>query len=168
MNAYQIFQQIDPDLATQIFTFLRKDEKETYQGVIATLAEQRKLRPVFILKKTPADQVTWLCKMARMKMATGIDEHVLQMWLLKQQRDLLTDFLDAMEIKHDGEGSVDNLPDELDADKLAAAVDQLIGKHPQENVKIYLHVFQMQKINGWPTLGALLENDERLHFSTAD
>lgn len=168
MNAYQIFQQIDPELATEIFTYLRKDEKKTYQGLVASLTEQRKLRPIFILKKTPADQIAWLYKMARMKMANGIDEHVLQMWLLNQQRDLLIDFLNAMEIEHDGEGSVDNLPESLDADKLSAAVDQLIGKHPQEIVKIYLHVFQMQKVDGWPELGALLEQDERLSFSSED
>lgn len=165
MNAYQIFQQIEPQLATDIFAYLRSDEKETYQGLVASLAEQRKLRPIFILKKTPADQISWLCKMSKMKIANGIDEHVLQMWLLNKQRQLLIDFLDAMGVEHDGEGSVDNLPESLDADKLKSAVEKLLETHPQEVVKIYLHVFQMQKVDGWPELNALIESDERLSFS---
>ncbi len=168
MNAYQIFQQISPQLATEIFTYLRSDEKETYQGLIASLAEQRKLRPVFILKKIPADQITWLCKMAKLKMANGIDEHVLQIWLLNKQRSLLISFLDSMGIEHDGEGSVDNLPETLDAEKLKKTVDQLMEDNPEEIVKIYLHIFQMQKADGWQELGELLESDERLKFAGTD
>lgn len=168
MNAYQIFQQISPELAIEIFTYLRKDEKQTYQGLVGSLAEQRKLRPIFILKKPPAQQIAWLCKMAKLKMADGIDEHILQIWLLNNQRALLISFLDSMGIEHDGEGSVDNLPDALDADKLKKTVDQLFENNSEEIVKIYLHIFQMQKSAGWKELGALLESDQRLQFTESD
>lgn len=168
MKAYQIFQHISPELATEIFSYLRREEKETFQGLVASLAEQRKLRPIFVLKKTPADQVSWLCKTAQLKFADGVDEHVLQIWLLKQQRALLIDFLDAMGIEHDGEGSVDNLPDSLDADKLKSTAELLLENHPEEIVKIYLHVFQLQRQGGWPTLGELLENDDRLCFTSEE
>ena len=168
MKAYQIFQSISPNLSIEIFSFLRSDEKETYQGLVASLAEQRKLRPIFILKKTPDDQIAWLCKTARLKFADGVDEHILQIWLLNQQRALLISFLDSMGIEHDGEGSVDNLPDELDADKLKKTADQMLENNPEEIVKVYLHVFQMQRPGGWPTLGELLENEPRLCFTSAE
>ena len=92
----------------------------------------------------------------------------MQIWLLNQQRALLISFLDSMEIKHDGEGSVDQLPDELDADKLKKTADLLLESNPEEIVKIYLHVFQLQKPDGWPTLGELLEKDDRLRFTSAE
>lgn len=168
MRAYQIFQNISQELATEIFSYLRSDEKETFQGLVSSLAEQRKLRPIFILKKTPADQIAWLCKTACLKFADGVDEHVLQIWLLNKQRPLLISFLDSMEIEHDGEGSVDNLPETLDAGKLKTTADLLLENNPEEIVKIYLHVFQLQKVGGWPTLGELLENDERLSFTPAE
>lgn len=168
MKAYQIFQNMSPELATEIFSYLRSNEKETFQGLVGSLAEQRKLRPVFILKKTPADQIAWLCKTAHLKFADGVDEHVLQIWLLNQQRALLISFLDSMEIEHDGEGSVDTLPEELDTDKLKKTADLLLESNPEEIVKIYLHVFQLQKADGWPTLGELLEKDDRLCFTSAE
>lgn len=168
MRAYQLFQNISSDLATEIFSYLRSNEKDTYQGLVGSLAEQRKLRPIFILKKTPADQIAWLCKTSHLKIADGVDEHVLQIWLLNQQRALLISFLDSMGIEHDGEGSVDNLPDELDPDKLKTTVDQLLESNPEEIVKVYLHVFQLQRSDGWPTLGELLENDNRLSFTSAE
>ncbi len=73
-----------------------------------------------------------------------------------------------MGIEHDGEGSVDNLPETLDADKLKTTADLLLENNPEEIVKIYLHVFQLQKADGWPTLGELLENDDRLCFSSPE
>lgn len=168
MKAYQIFQNISPDLATEIFSYLRSNEKETFQGLVGSLAEQRKLRPIFILKKTPADQIAWLCKTAHLKFADGADEHVLQIWLLNQQRPLLISFLDSMGIEHDGKGSVDTLPDELDADKLKTTADLLLENNSAEIVKIYLHVFQMQKPDGWPALSELLEKDTRLCFTSVE
>jgi len=168
MKAYQIFQHISPELAVEIFSYLRGNEKDTFKGLVASLAEQRKLRPIFVLKKTPDDQIAWLCKTARLKFADGADEHVLQTWLLNNQRDLLISFLDSMGIEHDGKGSVDNLPDTLDADKLKSTADQLLENNPEEIVKVYLHVFQLQRSNGWPTLGDLLENDARLCFTSVE
>lgn len=166
MKAYQIFQNISPELAIEIFSYLRSNEKETFKGLVGTLAEQRKLRPIFILKKTPDEQIAWLCKTAHLKFADGVDEHVLQIWLLNKHRELLISFLDSMGIEHDGEGSVDKLPDVLDADQLKKTVDQLLESNPEEVVKIYLHVFQLQQAEGWPTLGHLLENDPRLRFTS--
>ena len=168
MKAFQIFQNISPNLATEIFSFLRSEEKDTYRGLVASLAEQRKLRPIFILKKTPDEQIAWLCKTSCLKCADGIDEHVMQMWLLNKQRTLLISFLDSMGIEHDGEGSVDNLPDTLDADTLKKTTDQLLENNPEEIVKVYLHVFQLQRPGGWPTLDELLKNDSRLCFTSAE
>ena len=78
---------------------------------------------------------------------------------------MLTSFLDKLEIEHDGEGSVEgDLPDQLDAEKLKEAVEEMIEKNSEEEVKIYLTLFQAQRPDGWTELQSLIDADERLSF----
>jgi hypothetical protein len=67
-----------------------------------------------------------------------------------------------MEIAHDGEGAVEDLPEELDPAALLTAVNSLLETHSAPAVWLYLHLFQLQKPEGWEALGSLLESDERL------
>ena len=73
-----------------------------------------------------------------------------------------------MEIEHDGEGSINDLPEELDADKLKATVDGLLEDNDKDKVILYLIVFQNQTPDGWSTLAELLEKDERLQWKKSD
>jgi len=78
---------------------------------------------------------------------------------------MLCDFLDALEIKHSEDGTVDELPAEVSKEKIAAAVEQLLGKYPAESVAIYLHAFrEMDSAVQWPALDEVLANDPRLKF----
>jgi hypothetical protein len=102
-----------------------------------------------------------------LKLKTGIlvADQVLQIWLLKAKTKMLIGFLDKLGIEHDGEGSVEgDLPESLDADKLKAAVDEMIEKNTEEEVIVYLTLFQAQKADGWAELTALIDSDERLTF----
>ena len=45
---------------------------------------------------------------------------------------MLITFLDEMGIEHDDEGTVDDLPDELDETKLKSAIDRLLKDHSPE------------------------------------
>ena len=81
---------------------------------------------------------------------------------------MLIDFLDAIGISHDGEGSVDELPDELDQATLQNGVDLLFEKYPEEEAALYLKVFQQQTEEGWPELQAILDNDPRLQSTPAE
>ena len=162
MRSFEIFQQISPELANRIFHDLRTEEKDVYTTALSSLAAQRKLRPVFIQKKRPEEQYAWLHKMAKLKLADGIDEHLLQIWLMKAREEMLVIFLDLMAIDHDGEGAVEDLPETLDAEKLPGAIEKLLGKFDAEEVAVYLHVFQMQRPGGWDELSAELEKNDKL------
>jgi len=78
----------------------------------------------------------------------------------------LVTFCDAMGIEHDGKGSVDgDLPETLDADKLKTAVDTLLEKFDAKLVTAYLLVFNLQTTNGWDSVTAILESDDRLSIA---
>ena len=162
MRAFQIFQQAPPELAAQIIEYLRGEEKQAYNGILGSLAKERKLRPVFVQRKTAQDQVQWMHETLKLKGSDEIAEHLLQIWLLKAHTPMLVRFLDKLGIQHDGEGAVDDLPEELDEKKLKSAVNGLLKKYPQPVVWTYLNLFQLQRSGGWDGLTALLEEDERL------
>jgi len=167
VKAYQLFQAVSPELATGIFQSLRDDHKEIYKSSLMSLAAQKRLRPVFIQRKSVDQQIAWMVSTAKLKASDSVAENLLQVWLLKTQKDMLTQFLDGLGVEHDEDGMVEDLPETLDAKKLKSAVDGLLKTFPAENVALYLHLFQTQQPGGWEPLTELLASDSRLQFGDA-
>jgi hypothetical protein len=157
MLAYQIFQTIPTALVGTIFTYLRKEERESYKSVVERLAEQQKMRPVFIMKQPPEKQVKLLAAGCARKPAEPAAMQVLQTWLMRGRQEMLVDFLDRMEIPHDGTGMVEKFPDAMDPALLKSAVAAMRQKYPAEEVALYLYVLQEQKEGGWQELSTLLD-----------
>lgn len=165
VRAFQLFQAISPQLAADVFRSLRENSREVYKGALISLANERRLRPVFIQRKPLDAQIDWMVKTVKLKASDSAAEHILQIWLLKCHKDLLVEFLDAIGVPHDGEGSVEELPDELEAEKLGPAIDKLLESRSPELVATYLWMFQTQKPGGWPPLNVCLHEDSRLRFA---
>ncbi|MCW1884315.1 hypothetical protein OKA04_06200 [Luteolibacter flavescens] len=163
MKAYELFTAADPALATQMLDWFREHDRNIYKSAVATLAQSKKLRLVFVQKKPLPEQYAWILKTLRSKQSDTIGEHLLQAWFMAGNQDLLAQFCDAMGIEHDGKGSVTgDLPAELDAAKLDGAVDTLVAAHDPKLVTLYLYVFNLQRAGGWDTLTAKLASDSRL------
>ena len=163
MRSHEIFQQMSPARAAEIFTFLQTEQKPVYKAAIQGLANQRNLRGVFVERKPPAERFPWMQAAFARKISDSLASHVLQAWLLGANKEMLCDFLDALEIKHSDDGTVDELPAELPKEKIAPAVDRLLGKYPAENVAVYLHAFRdMDSTVQWPALDEILSEEPRL------
>ena len=167
MNASEIFQHLSPGLNEQVLSYLNTAEKPTYKVAIQTLATQRKLRPIFVERKPRAERQAWIGAALARPNNEGIASNLLQMWLMGAQAPVLCDFLDALGIEHDEHGGIESLPAAPEAEKINAAVEATLAKHPAEIVAVYLHSFQTMDIAGWPTLGETLEKDTRLHLPNA-
>ncbi|MGZ0657518.1 hypothetical protein ACWPKO_02275 [Coraliomargarita sp. W4R53] len=157
MLAHQIFQTIPTALAETIFTYLRKEERESYKGVVARLAEQQKMRPVFITKQSPEKQVQLMTAACGRKPAEPIAMQILEIWLMRGRQEMLIDFMDRMKIPHDGAGMVDKFPEAMDPEMLSSAVAEMRQTYPAGEVALYLYVLQEQQKGGWPELSALLD-----------
>lgn len=168
MTSYEIFGRCSSQLANEIFGYLLEKEKPVYRAVIQNLANQRKLRPVFIERKPKPERHTWLQQALARKPADDLATQVFQIWLLGGQQPLICEFLDALEIKHDGKGVVDQLPAEPEPAKLQAAIDLILGHHSPETVTIYLHLFRTMDDAGWKHLGEILDNDARLKLGPVE
>ncbi len=163
MKAHELYTAADPALVTRMLDWFRDNDRNVYKSAVSTLAQTKKLRLVFIQKKPLPEQYAWILKTLRGKPADTIGEHLLQAWFMAGNQPMLAAFCDAMGIEHDGKGAVTgDLPQELDAAKLDAAVDSLLAGHDPKLFTLYLRVFNLQHPGGWAALSAKLEGDPRL------
>ena len=166
MKAHELYSAVDPAIVTQILDWVRANDKNVYRSAVATLAANRKLRPVFIEKKSLADQYAWIHKTLKINACDTIGEHLLQAYLMAGQQSLLAMFCDGMGIPHDGKGSVvGNLPKKLDTERLDSTIERLVDIFEPKLFAVYLHCFNMQVPGGWPELSEKLASDERLKLA---
>jgi len=163
MKSHEIFQHMSPPLAVEILTYLQKEQTPVYKTVVQGLAQQRHLRPVFVERKPPPERYVWLQAALGRKVSDTFAAHLLQAWLLGARKPLLCDFLDALGIAHDEDGTVEELPGSPSKEKLREVVTELLIKYPAESVAVYLHAFHdMDSAVSWPPLGEVLAADDRL------
>jgi len=163
LTSHELLGFMSPKLGLEILTYTFENDKPLYRTILAAVAEARKVRPVFLERQPkPQRHATMLSTLARpaLEMVTA---NLLRTWLLKKYKDMLCDFLNALEITHT-DGVVDDLPGSMDDTKLRAAVDLLLGKYPREVAAVYLHAFQEMNEVEWPNLKAILESDKRLEL----
>lgn len=163
MKAHEIFKRMSAERASEIFTYLQREDKPIYKTAIQGLANQRNLRGVFIERKPPQERHPWMQNALGRPLSEMLASHLLQAWLLGAHKPMLNEFLDALEIPHDPDGTVETVPSAPPKEKVAAAVERLLAKYPAETVAIYLRVFrEMDSAAQWPPLNEILNEDERL------
>ncbi len=167
MRSHQIFERMSPALASEIFTYLHTSDRPIYKAAIQGLANQRKLRPVFIERKPPGERHQWMKSALSRPVSDALAAHLIQAWLLGAHKVMLCDFLDALGIEHGEDGTVEQLPPAADKAKISEAVEQLLSKHPFETVAVYLHAFRdMDSEVQWPPLDEILADDARLKLGS--
>ncbi len=163
MKAHELFQRMSPATAAQVFSFLHKEEKAVYKAAIQGLANQRNLRGVFVERKPPNERYPWMQAALSRPISDTLATHLLQAWLLGANKEMLCEFLDALGIAHDLDGTVEVIPEAPPKETIKAAVDKLLAKHQAETVAVYLHAFRdMDSSVQWPALNEILEEDLRL------
>lgn len=164
----EILAHMPAETAQQLFSFLYEKDKPLYKATIDSLAQQRKLRPVFVERKPRNERHVWMKEALGRKQNEGVAAHLLQIWLIGAHKQLLCDFLDALGIAHDENGTIEELPPAPPKDKLAGAIDTLLEKHNPTVVAVYMHAFQALDNDGWATLEELLHEDARLRLGSAE
>jgi hypothetical protein len=131
--------------------------------MLNAVAETKRVRPVFLERQPRNERHTvMLTALTRPNMDPAAAA-LIRAWLVKKHAAMLTDFLNALEIKNE-KGVVDDLPATMDDAKLKAAVELLVGKYPHEVVAVYLNAFNDMNEAGWANLKGLLESDTRLQL----
>ena len=163
VKAHELYAAVDPAIVTQMLDWFRANDRNVYKSAVATLAGNRKLRPVYIQKKSLPEQYAWIHKTLKINACDTVGEHLLQAFLMAGQQSLLAMFCDGMGIPHDGKGSVvGDLPKKLDAARLTETIDRLLGLFDAKLLTLYLHCFNLQVPGGWADLTEKINSDPRL------
>lgn len=162
MKAHEIFHHFSDEAASGIFNHLYENDKPAYRATIQVLANRRKLRTVVLDRKPRSERHTWM----RAELARPVNEdastEILQSWVLGAHQAMVCQFLDSLDVPHDGRGLLETLPAEPTPEKLRAAIDGLFAQHPPEVVFAYLQLFAAMDITEWPNFQQIINEDSRL------
>jgi hypothetical protein len=99
----------------------------------------------------------------RDKRGADLSLYVLSAALVQGKPAMISDFLDAVGLPHEGPNlAIEGEIPEPAPDLVAAAVDSLLAKYPARDVSIYLHAFGSQPDVHWKLLEEKLAQDEAL------
>src|SRR5208282_2766402 len=110
MSPNDVFVQMPESTCTAMLGELFENEKPLYKNLIENLAKQRKLRPVFIERKPRVERFAWIKEALGRRQNEDLAANLLQIWLVSRHSAMLCDFLDGLGIKHDDNGTVDQIP----------------------------------------------------------
>ena len=163
LTSHELFGFMSPALANDILAFTFESDKPTYRAIINGVAEARKVRPVF-LERQPRTQrhALVIATLARPNLES-VASNLIRTWLVKKERTMLVDFLNALAIPNN-EGVVDDLPKTVEDEKLKSAIETLLAKYRHEAVAVYLNAFNDMNEAHWANLKTLLEGDPRLQL----
>lgn len=164
MKAYELFRLLDSDELDDLIRAACEDP-EIPEKIAGGVLTYRKI-PLKRFAKLPEEQRKgYVRRTLRDKQAADLSLYVVSAALTRTRADMISAFLDALELPHEGPSlSVDGEIPEPPAKKLKGAVDQLLAAYPARDVAIYLHAFASQPDVHWPGLDARLEGDERLEL----
>ncbi len=165
MTPNEIFLHMPESTSAALLGEMFENEKPLYKNLVENLAKQRKLRPIFIERKPRAERFAWLKEALGRRQNEAIAANLLQIWLVSRHSAMLCDFLDSLGIKHDDNGTVEQIPTQPEKPALEAAVAALLEKHDPAIVAVYLHAFQALDQNGWPLLNEIIAADPRLQLA---
>jgi hypothetical protein len=164
MSPNDIFVQMPESTSTAMLTEILDNEKPLYKNLIENLANQRKLRPIFIERKPRAERFAWIKDALGRRQNEPVAANLLQIWLVSRHSAMLCDFLDSLGIRHDDNGTVDQIPPQPEKAAIEAAVSALLEKYDGSVVAVYLNAFQALDETGWPLLDEIIVADPRLQL----
>jgi hypothetical protein len=87
MLAHEIFKAMSHPMALSLVEWMRTEEKPVFKATLSSLAQQRKLRPIYVERKPRGEQAAWVVDNLKLKLSEAVGENVLQIWLLKKKQD---------------------------------------------------------------------------------
>ena len=163
MKSHELIGFMPASMASEIMEFTYAEDREVYRAILAGVAQAQKVRPVFLERKPRSERHPVMLNVLTRASMDAVAGNLLRSFFLKKHKGMLEDFLNALGIAHK-EGVVEDVPERMEDDRVRAAVDTLLQKHPHPAVAVYLHLFNDMNTPRWENLDRILESDPRLQF----
>jgi hypothetical protein len=163
LTSHELFGFMSPALANEILNSAYENDKPAYKATLGAVAQSLRVRPVYLERQPRVQRHASMIQILSRPGLDAVAGGLLRAWLVKKQKPMLVDFLNALGIQNK-DGVVDDLPASVDDAKLKSAIETLLAKHPPEAVAVYLNAFNGMNEANWPGLKTMLENDARLQL----
>ncbi len=165
MKAYEIFRLLSSTEIDQIVLDACNDD-DIPDKVAGGVLTYQKIPLSRFERLSDESRKAYVRRTLRDKRAADLSLYVLSAALVQNKASLISAFLDGIELPHDGPHlSIEGEIPEPAEEKLAGAIDALLGSHPARDAAIYLHAFSSQPDVHWKSLEERLASDERLHLA---
>ena len=162
MPTYPIWPALAPEAAHEIFLCAQETQKKLYRSAVDSLAKHMGLRPNRVLELPKTERHAAWARLLGHPQLEPLGFNFLCHWLIETQSPLLSAWLDALGVPHDGKGVVQTFPPEPSKEVQKKALDKVLGQFDAKKVSIYLRTFNEIEGVGWAGLDELIESDPRL------
>lgn len=158
---HELFRLVPPPLGVRLLAELAAADRLTYRAAMVAVAQDRRLRPVYLERKPKPERHAWMHAALGRRSVAAMAGQVLQAWLVRCQAPLLCTFLDALDIAHDADGTVEAFPECPPPARLRTAVDAAFAAHDPAVARLYFQAFCALHPDLWPPFNAMLAADPR-------
>jgi hypothetical protein len=164
MKAYELFRHLSNDEIDALV--LAGCEDEEVPDKLAGGVLQYQAIPLKRFSKLPEDaRRAYVRRTLRDKRASELSLYVLSAGLTRGKAPMISDFLDAAGLPHEGPSlSFETEIPEPDGKVVKKAIDAVLAKYPHREVALYLRAFAAQPDVHWKSLDERLEKDAKLEL----
>lgn len=158
MKAYQVFARMSPERASELLERIQKSTPAVYTQAVAAASAVLKARPRFVMKQPPDRRAQMVRQALARVAATGLAEEILAAYFLESRLELLTEWLDLLEIEHEKGALKQDRPESPAEAVLAKAIETFRAAGPDDpDRELLVEAFAAQTAVDWPALDALIE-----------
>jgi hypothetical protein len=156
MRPHEIFAAMPPEQSETFFTRLAEESPLTFTQALAGAAAAMNSRPQYLLKQPMTKRVAAVRRALSRVAAKPLAEEILAVYFLECRKELLTQWLDQVGLKHEDGVLEDSEPKSPDAEKLKKDVGAFRGQDDDPDRELLLRAFASQSAIDWPDLDALI------------
>ncbi len=157
MRPHQVFGQMTPEHAAQVMAVLAEKSPGVYTQAVAATGMAMNARPKFLLRQPAEKRANMIRRALSRVRANDLAEEVLAAYFLDARRELLTEWLDSVGLKHEKGILQEEDPPPPAKEQLEQATESFLKGAETEDRKLLLRAFAAQSAIDWPDLTAAVE-----------
>lgn len=157
MRPHEIFAAMSKEHSEAFFGRLAEQSPMTFSQALAGAAEAMNSRPGYLLKQPMDKRVAALRRSLARVAARTLAEEILAVYFIECRKELLTDWLDRLGLKHKDGILEEDQPKSPPDERLRKEIEAFRGQDDNLDRELLLRAFAAQSAIDWPVLDALVQ-----------
>ena len=158
MRPHEIFAAMPEDHSQTFFKRLQEESPMTFTQAVVGAATAMKSRPQYLLKQPMEKRVTAVRRALSRVAARPLAEEILAVYFLECRKDLLVNWLDRLELKHEDGVLEDASPGSPAPESLKKEVEAFRSEDDDPDRELLIQAFNAQSAIDWPALDDLIQS----------